>query len=401
LITLKAPKSNSVSGKVNLPASKSISNRVLIIDALCSENIEISNLSEARDTVILKKCLRNLGSVIDVQDAGTTCRFLTAYLSLSGFEGTMTGSDRMKERPIHILVNCLNELGAKIEYQEKEGYLPLRIHKSEITGSEVSIDGSVSSQYISALLLIAPSLPNGLTINIKGILASKPYVDITLGLMEYFGVSADFKGNTIKVEKQKYKAKPITIENDWSAASYFYSIAVIAEECELELPGLFEESLQGDSKIAVWMESYGIESKFSEKTLFLSKKRTCEPLEVIDFKHQPDLAQTFLALHCAIGHNLKLKGVESLKIKETDRIKAMQIELKKFGAHVIPLEKHTLLNTLGCKFSEQTIFTYHDHRMAMSIAPLVLLAGSLHFEDEKVVEKSFPNFWKELEQLFS
>ncbi len=383
---------------IDLPASKSISNRVLIVDALCSSNSSITNLSTARDTITMKKLLSSSSKELDVLDAGTTMRFLTAYLTVTNQQKTITGTKRMCQRPIKILVNALNTLGGQIEYLDKAGYPPLAISGlGEQKTNTISIRGDVSSQYISAMLMIAPVLPSGLTLHLEGNVGSRPYIEMTLQIMSMFGVKGNWKQNIISIAHQPYKSTSIEIEPDWSGASYWYSFVALAEKGEVLLPGLKAKSLQGDSVISKIMSHLGVESTFTEAGARLTKKNHDSEVS-IDFSDCPDLAQTVAVVCAAKNIHCKMTGLESLKIKETDRILALQNELAKIGASLKSHEDHWELVPSPLLPNEASICTYDDHRMAMAFAPLVTLMD-VAIENPNVVNKSFPNFWEEVDKL--
>jgi len=379
---------------IPLPSSKSESNRVLIIDALTEGENQISNLAEARDTQTMIRLLKDDPEVLDVLDAGTTMRFLTAYASLTNRQKALTGTPRMCERPIGILVDALRTIGADIEYQQNEGYPPLLTKGFEKQlSNKVTIRGDVSSQYISALLMLAPILPNGLALELTGKIGSQTYIEMTLQLMNQFGVEAGWEGQTITVNAQEYKPTAYAVESDWSGASYWFSLLACADEGEILLTGLKSESLQGDSKIVDIMDGLGIQSEFNAEGVLLTKKEVTG-LSRFDFTHCPDLAQT-VAVTCAIiGQQSIFTGLESLRIKETDRILALQNELFKFNAKLVEGEndEFTLVPSTGIP-AEVFIHTYDDHRMAMAFMPLATKTTVI-FEDSEVVNKSYPSFWK-------
>ena len=382
-----------------LPASKSISNRALIINALAGGRSELHNLSDANDTQLMLRLVNATGKLINVEDAGTTMRFLTAYFSITKQQKVLTGTARMKERPIAILVDALRSLGVEIAYMEKEGFPPHEIKGfSEQKTSELRIRGDVSSQYISALMMVAPVLPSGLTLTLEGKIGSRPYIEMTASLMKHFGVAATVQGDQIIVPNQTYKPKPFTVESDWSAASYWFAFAALAKEADLVLPKLLTQSLQGDSAIAGIMDDLGVESKFENGLLRLSKKARKSELHY-DFTHCPDLAQT-VAVVCA-AKNIKghFRGLESLRIKETDRIKALQNELAKIGADLIEEDaEHWTLIPAKSLPDRASFLTYKDHRMAMAFAPLATLMD-VSIERPDVVRKSYPNFWNDMEAV--
>ena len=386
---------------IKLNASKSESNRLIIIKALAKEEIEIKNLSNANDTILLKKLVsKNSSKIWDAEDAGTTMRFLTSYLSLKKDGVLLTGTDRMKKRPIKVLVDALNKIGATISYQGEEGYPPLNIKKKIIENiNKVEIRGDVSSQYISSLLLIAPKLKNGIEINIIKPFYSKPYVKMTLRLMEFFGVIYKFDNNQIRIKSQNYKGGTYSVESDWSAASYWYSILSINKNIKkINLLGLRKDSLQGDQIISKIMSLIGINTTYNKNGIEIIKKKTiCDYIE-LDFKDCPDLAQTVLVV--AAFHKIKLKiyGVESLKIKETNRLNAMKNELNKIGVRFYEKGNFWILERRDKKFPiSVSINTYKDHRMAMAFAPLASEIN-ISINNPEVVNKSYPMFWDDMKK---
>ena len=366
--------------EIDLPASKSISNRLLIIQALCKQEFEITNLSSSEDTKSLQKALKATNATIDVGAAGTSFRFLTAYLStLVGNRYILTGNNRMKERPIKELVDALLELGIEIKYLEKMGFPPLKIIGTNITENKVSIEGKISSQFISALLLIAPTLKNGIKLKISGEIVSKPYIIMTLKLMEEFGISHTWQENIIEIKPQKYSAKNYNIEADWSAASFWYEIASLSTNCNITLNGLTENSIQGDRKVSELFNNLGVQTKFENGSIILTKKEEKDISKEINLINTPDLYQPLKCTLFAKNLTTKFLGLQTLKDKETNRIKAVEKELLK-------------LNTT------KKITTYKDHRMAMSFAPLCLKYETLQINDVDVVGKSYPNFWNDLKK---
>ncbi len=387
---------------ITLNSSKSESNRLLIIQALSKEIININNLSNANDTIILKNLLnKNPNSIWNIKDAGTTMRFLTSFLSLKKNDVKITGSKRMEKRPIAILVNALNEIGAKIKYLKKEGYPPIYI-KNKISQkiNSIQIKGNISSQYISSLLLIAPILKNGIKIKIVEPFYSKPYVEMTLSLMKNFGIKYKWNKNKIKITNQKYLSGSYKIESDWSAASYWYSIVSINDHIRsLKLIGLRKNSFQGDKIIADIMKNIGVYTRFERDGISLIKNSNLESTKEINFKNCPDLAQTILVIAAVKKIKLKLKGLESLKIKETDRLIAMKKELKKIGCNFYEANDEWILEKRNNKLPKKLIInTYKDHRIAMSFAPLSSKL-ELVIRDPEVVNKSYPNFWNDLESI--
>ncbi len=382
-----------------LPASKSISNRALIINALAGGKSALHNLSDANDTQLMLRLVNSTEKVIDVEDAGTTMRFLTAYFSVTHQQKILTGTDRMKERPIGILVDALRLLGVEIEYLEKEGYPSHEIKK--FSGQKVNtirIRGDVSSQYISALMMIAPTLPNGLTLELEGKIGSRPYIEMTASLMKHFGVSSTFVGSTITVPPQKYNPNTFTVESDWSAASYWFAFAALAEQATIQLPRLSLQSLQGDSAIVKIMEALGVKAEMKNDLLVLTKQQHQSSIEW-DFTHCPDLAQTVAVVCAAKGIEGHFTGLESLRIKETDRIAALQNELRKINADLIEIDAaHWTLKPSKNLPSSAEFKTYKDHRMAMAFAPLATLMNA-EIENPDVVRKSYPNYWNDMKSF--
>lgn len=395
------PPQKEIRAEIKLAASKSECNRALIINALTGFQCDLSNISEARDSQTMLRLLQSEDAVADVIDAGTTMRFLTAYFTVTNQQKLMTGTPRMCERPIGILVDALRILGAEIEYQNVAGYPPMQLKGFHYSGeNKLNIRGDVSSQYISALLLIAPSLPEGLTINLEGEVGSRPYIEMTLKQMEHFGIkySADWEANVLIVEPGTYQPHPYAIESDWSGASYWYSIVALAADAEVELLGLKQNSLQGDSAIVDIMAQLGVESTYTERGVLLKKIPAAKAI-AWDFTNCPDLAQT-VAVCCAVKNiHLTLTGIESLKIKETDRVFALQEELKKLGAELNEVEKdqkyEVVRKTDWQQSSTPSIFTYDDHRMALAFAPVGMVQDII-IEEPGVVVKSYPGYWKDL-----
>ncbi|MDG1517731.1 MAG: 3-phosphoshikimate 1-carboxyvinyltransferase [Flavobacteriales bacterium] len=396
-LTIKAEK-KVINGVVNLTASKSESNRVLIIRALCEQHFPIHNLAAAKDTETMVSLLAEKGKIKDVGPAGTTMRFLTAYYANTPGTWTLTGSERMRNRPIAILVDALKSLGANIEYLEKDGCPPMKIQGGKLKGGKITIDGSVSSQYLSALIMIAPSLTGGLEMELTGKIASIPYLKMTLALIAEFGAKYTFEGSIIKIEEGKYQGKEFTVEADWSAASYWYQIAALSDEANITLKGLKEVSLQGDSAIVEMYKTFGVESTFNGTQVKLLKSNTNSADTFnYDFSDCPDVAQTLAAT--LIGLNVKghFKGLESLRIKETDRITAIKNELEKFGASIDILPDDEIqINQATVSSYNGAIETYDDHRVAMSIAPLCLKIDRIEIKEPNVVAKSYPDFWNDL-----
>jgi len=390
---------------IKISGSKSESNRLLILQQWYP-NLSLENLSDSDDTVHLQDALNSINDVIDIGHAGTAMRFLTAYFAvLEGREIVLTGSDRMQNRPIKILVDALRSLDSEIEYIDKEGYPPLKIHGKKITKDKVKINGNVSSQYISALVLIAPSLENGLQIELLEEITSRPYLEMTLDLLNQLGISSIWKDNIIKIlPKNNIADKNIIVESDWSSASYFYSLVALSEiGTSISLSSYIKDSLQGDSCLMDIYKNFGVETTFNENTISLKKTRTIskenEKSLELDLKNAPDLAQTIAVTCFGLGMACNLTGLHTLKIKETDRLVALQNELQKLGA-IIKVTNKSLHMEKSFQINRNCfIKTYKDHRMAMAFAPLALKVP-MTIEDADVVTKSYVNFWKDLEQCF-
>lgn len=392
---------------IMLPASKSISNRALIIQALTKGGMMPENLSDCDDTEVIIRGLGKQSEIIDIKAAGTAMRFMTAYLSATEGEHTITGTERMKHRPIGILVDALRYLGAEIEYVGEEGYPPLRIRGRQLEGGTLLIAGDVSSQYISALLMIAPILTKGLELKLTGNIISRPYIDLTLHLMHEFGVAAEWSDfDTIRVKPQPYQQRAYTIESDWSAASYWYEILALTDDTlsKVALQGLKDGSRQGDSTVRYIFSLLGIKTSFKEKdvngmpeALLTRHSRMLNRMDY-DFTNQPDLAQTLIAVCPVLGIPFHFTGLGTLKIKETDRIEAMKREMEKLG-YILHEEEGTALSWTGerCEpMTQPTIDTYEDHRMAMSFAPLAIKLGEIRINNPEVVSKSYPHYWADL-----
>lgn len=409
IYTLHKP-NRSIKGRLRLTGSKSISNRALIIRALSGEDFPIERLAEANDTDLMMRLLASKEEVRDAGPAGTTFRFLTAYLALQPGSQVLTGTERMKQRPIGVLVEALRQLGADIEYMDKEGYPPLRIGAPAGLGktNKLSISAGTSSQFISALLMIAPVLPNGLQLQLEGNIVSRSYIEMTLGLMEHFGVKHQWEEQTIKIEPQVYQSQPFVVEADWSAASYHYALAAFADELDLQLDGLFENSFQGDAALVEIMEQFGVQSEFNDTGVRLLKStKAVPPMFEWDFLLCPDIAQSLAVICAGLGIHGLFSGLETLSIKETDRIKALKNELGKVQAFLSKLperfapksnKQFYMVEGKAAFDSEPTFATYEDHRMAMAFAPLAML-GKIHIEDPMVVVKSYPAFYEDLEGL--
>ena len=389
---------------IPLPASKSISNRVHIIRALTKQPLPVMNLSECDDTRVMEEVFRSDGSVFDIGHAGTAMRFLTAWLSCRPGEWILTGSERMKQRPIRVLADALNQLGAQIEYLEKEGFPPLKITGSTYQGGIIELDGSVSSQYISALLMIAPALEGELVLKLKNRVTSRSYIEMTLRLMEKHGIRYSWKNKEIRIPRQDYRPLEFTVESDWSAASYWYEILALCPAGSFLLKGLSLSGLQGDESVSHWFSGFGIESVPCAEGIRITRKEATQPVRIfLSFHENPDIAQTMAALCVAKKIPFHFIGLETLKIKETNRIAALQVELKKFGALLTePVEGE--LKWDGIIHPEwiqeiPVIKTYNDHRMALAFAPLALAGKPLIIENPEVVTKSYPGYWEDLRKV--
>ena len=390
---------SSINGSVTLPASKSISNRVLILNALAKNAQLIDNISDSDDTNALREALANTAGTVNIGAAGTAMRFLTTYLAITPGSRVLTGSERMKKRPIKILVEALRQLGASINYVGEDGFPPLLIDGKVLDGGEITINGNISSQYISALLMIAPTLKNGLSVKITGELISTPYVALTLQLMETFGVKSSWEGNHIDIPHQPYTATPYLVEGDWSAASYWYEMAALCPGAEIRLKGLFRNSLQGDSKVVDIFDELGVSTLFSENEVTLTNTEKKRERFVYNFINEPDLAQA-VAVTCALLKTpFHFEGVQSLKIKETDRIEALRAELGKLGYRLEKSDGATLTwnGVYSEPCEEAVIHTYDDHRMAMAFAPACLKTEAVTIDDPLVNTKSYPAFWNDLQ----
>ena len=400
--------SRVLSGNVGLTGSKSESNRALIIQAWGGDAVTVTNLSSAADTVTLQRALQataeagagNEPTIIDVGPAGTAMRFLTAYLTTTGKRFLLTGSQRMKQRPIGILVDALRAVGANIVFEGETGYPPLLINGGFTqTSHQITVKGDVSSQYLSALLLIAPTLTNGLHLDIEGELTSRPYLTMTLDMLSEAGIMHNWQGNTIRIEPQQARPCQLIVEPDWSAASYWYAMVALAKQGELFLPNLKQNSLQGDRAIADIMTHFGVASSFENGGLRIRKTAIHSDKQLFDFKECPDLAQTVIVCAAALQRDLSFTGLHTLRIKETDRIAALQAELGKFGVELVGDGEVYHLKTGGLNWHTNAVIdTYEDHRMAMAFAPLALMAGQLQIREPQVVEKSYPDYWKHLKQ---
>lgn len=396
--------SADLSSTIELPTSKSISNRVLIIHQILNQQFTISGLSTAEDTEVLKQILEQHGNLIDVGHGGTTMRFLTAYFAATeGKDVAISGSERMHQRPIKILVEALKKLGADIKYLNNEGFPPLQIKGKKLNGGTINLDGSVSSQYISALLLIAPLLKTALTITFTTPLVSKPYILMTISIMQYFGVEVTWLSEKQLVVKQgDYVVKNFSVEADWSAASYWYSMVALSKNATIVLKGLDKTSLQGDIAVIDLFAELGVNTRFLENGVELSKSNIpiSWKMKTVDFTLFPDLAQTYAVTCAALNLPVRITGLSTLRIKETDRIAALQNELNVLGFNVaINHNDLTIHQQKEILIKQHNVVTYNDHRMAMAFAPLALITDKLTIENQEVVAKSYPRFWEDLKQV--
>ncbi len=386
---------------IAISGSKSETNRLLLLQALYP-NIQLQNTSNSDDSQVMEKALSSSEETINIHHAGTAMRFLTAYFATQeGRTVLLTGSSRMKERPISILVEALRQLGAKIEYLENEGFPPLKITGQKITASKVALQANVSSQYISALLLIASKLENGIEITLEGPLTSIPYINMTLALLQEIGIETAFEGNTIRVKPStNHQPITLTVESDWSSASYFYSIVALSEVgTTIRLSSYKKNSLQGDSALVTLYENFGVTTTFDGNTICLTKTYNVQPTPyTLQLNNTPDIAQTIAVTCLGLGLGCHLSGLHTLKIKETDRLEALQMELTKLGAEVTVTEDTLTLKATKSIPSNVKIGTYTDHRMAMAFAPLALKVPIV-IKDAEVVSKSYPNFWSDLKAV--
>ena len=410
---------------IGLPASKSLSNRSLIMQGLCRDHCRLTNISDCDDTSVMMAAFDTESShhsytpdgarIVDIGAAGTSMRFLTAFFaSQEGADVVMTGSARMKQRPIDLLVDALRKLGADIDYAEAEGFPPLRIRGRQLKGGALTIDGSVSSQYISALLMIAPTLSEGLRLKLEGNVTSTPYIEMTLGMLKQFGITSTWDHSTqvISIAPQPYKALQYHVESDWSAASYWYEIAALATRLgkpeTIALEGLHSASLQGDAAIASHFEAIGVKTAIQGETLTLNAQGVSTegtPLVELDLSAQPDLAQTLIVTCCALNIPFRITGLHTLRIKETDRVAALETELKKLGYVITDqaINGSVEMQWDGTRCEAEAnpvISTYKDHRMAMAFAPMVLVipSRSILIDDPGVVSKSYPSYWEDLQK---
>jgi len=398
---LSGPSKNLLKSRIQITGSKSESNRSLLLQALYP-NISIRNLSNSDDAKVMQKGLAISSGEVNIHHAGTAMRFLTGYFaSQEGKNVVLTGSQRMTERPIKVLVEALINLGADIVYVNREGYPPIQIKGKKLQKSQVSLPADISSQYISSLLLIAPRLENGLELDLVGKITSVPYIKMTLGLLNQIGIETSFEGNHIKVSpKKSVETIELVVESDWSSASYFYSIVALSEiGSEIKLSAYKSNSLQGDSILAEIYREFGVETTFLKNEIVLKKVKHSQSTSIeCDLANAPDIAQTIAVTCLGLGLGCELTGLHTLKIKETDRLEAMYTELSKFGAKVAITNNTLRLQPASHINLEVAVDTYNDHRMAMAFGPLALKT-SFTINDAEVVSKSYPDFWKDLNTL--
>jgi 3-phosphoshikimate 1-carboxyvinyltransferase len=395
--------SASINGTINLPASKSISNRLLIIEAITKMQIRGIGYSDASDTQILQELIAQLPTSANAGAGGTTFRFCLAYMaSLDGYEGVLSGSERLMERPVAPLVDALRLLGADIEYQQKEGFAPLIIRGKKLKGGKIPIDASTSSQFLSALLLVAPLMENDLVLEPQGQIISQPYLQMTIDLMMQCGFHIEQSETSIRVQPSiPTKSIEIAIEKDWSAASYWYSMVALSNHANITLSGLQLNSIQGDVQCAEIFEAFGVETVETESGIRLEKTQARQSDLFIDCIKTPDLFQTYAVTAAALNLNVHFSGLQSLRLKETDRIWAVCNELSKMGVDfTYPTQHEVIIDSRNSRFDQSySIETYEDHRMAMAFAPLVLKLPSLTIQNPNVVKKSYPTFWVDIQKV--
>ncbi len=386
--------------QLNITGSKSETNRLLLLKALFP-NITLANTSNSDDSEVMQKALAGNDEIVDIHHAGTAMRFLTAYFSVNeGREVVLTGSSRMQERPIKILVDTLRQLGVEISYEKEEGYPPIRIKGKKVTASKVTLAANVSSQYISALLLVASKLDNGLELTLEGEITSIPYIKMTLALLADLDIKTTFEGNVIKVfPKEAVETKEMVVESDWSSASYFFSLVALSDAAKITLSSYKENSLQGDSELVSIYEKMGVKTTFQNNKMTLEKVAGFNYEDVnFELNNTPDIAQTIVVTCLGLGIGCHLTGLHTLKIKETDRLEALRIELTKLGANISVTNDSLTLSRSGDINHDVHIATYNDHRMAMAFAPLAIKVPII-IDDAEVVSKSYPDFWNDLKAL--
>ena len=391
--------SKSINADLILPPSKSISNRALIIQALCQSKPKLLNQSQSSDTQSLVQALQTTSKTINIGDAGTSMRFITAYLSKQEGSYILTGSDRMKERPIGHLVEALNSIGADINYLEKDGFPPLAINGKTLEGGKIDVSTSDSSQFVSALLLIAPTLKKGLSLSLKGELLSKPYIKMTLDIMRYFGIQSSWTNNTIQVEPQNYVSKDLKVESDWSALAFILQAISIAKTAQVSISGLSKDSWQGDSYVLNLFEKFGLQYEFKDEKLYLKKlNKDLNGDYNVNLIDTPDLAQAYCCTLSALSKSAEIKGLNNLKLKESHRLKALHTELNKIGQHSRYSEDTIQLESSVLHTPTESFDSHNDHRMAMCLAPFALLFD-IKIKNIEVVNKSYPSFWEDLKKM--
>ena len=392
----------TIYGSIGLESSKSISNRLLIIKELCKTKFEIQNLSNSKDTEILNELLDSFKTRKDIncEDAGTALRFAVAFLTTKKGTWKVLGSKRMHERPIKPLIDCLIELGAEIKYLEKEGFPPIEIKSKKLKSKKLSLPGDISSQFISALLMVAPTIENGLILEITSKVLSKPYIDMTLDLMRQFGIEHSWENKLIKVEQQNYLAKNIKIENDWSAASFWYSFLALSKSGEIKIPNLYANSIQGDSVLSSIYLKLGIKTEFNKDSIVINKTKNIAKEIELDLSNHPDLALPIIVTCSGLGIKAHLMGLESLKIKESNRLECIKKELEKFNVICsISDSSIKIKENQNIVQPKSTIECHNDHRIAMSIAPLCMKVNSIKFDNKNIVNKSYPKFWEDFDRV--
>jgi len=393
---------NKLEGQIRMPSSKSLSNRLLIIRALSKNSFQIENLSDSDDTRLLEAALASKSQTVDIHHAGTAMRFLTAYFAATGKEVVLTGSERMRNRPIAKLIDALRMMGAEIRYIEKDGFPPLHIKGNPLQGGKVKIDPSISSQYVSALLMVAPILPQGLVLELSDKVISSSYVTMTETIMQQYGVKVEHEPGIIRIAHQTYHGQDVSVEGDWSGVSYWYQMAAFAREVDLFIDIFSEDSLQGDARVAELFTKLGVKTAFTANGIHLTKEGRLPERFDFNFIENPDLVQTFAVTLVMLGIPFRFEGCQTLKIKETDRIIALQNELFKFGAQldysdngILSWNGNRRENCLQCV----SIPTYQDHRMAMAFAPIGMCGDPVIIQNPEVVAKSYPSYWDDLEKV--
>ena len=398
-LLLQTSQSN-IEAKIAITGSKSETNRLLLLQALF-DKISLENTSNSDDSEVMQKALNGNEKIIDIHHAGTAMRFLTAYYAVNeGRDVILTGSSRMQERPIKVLVEALEQLGAQITYENEVGFPPLRIKGQKITQSKVIIPANVSSQYISALLLVAPKLENGIQLTLEGEITSVPYIKMTLSLLNDLGIKTSFEDNLITVHPQQEVAQKVMIvESDWSSASYFFSLVALSETASVTLSSYKEDSLQGDAALVAIYKKMGVNTQFYQNAITLTKEKVFQYDDLeLDLINTPDIAQTIVVTCFGLGIGCHLTGLHTLKIKETDRLEALKVELTKLGANITVTNNSLTLAVSKTFNANVAIATYNDHRMAMAFAPLAL-KGPIIIENAEVVSKSYPDFWTDLQSI--